>query len=80
MDTDTITSSNLLRLVGIMAIGIGAAWALQILGFGGDNTAFGRMLWVVSAAAMAGSGAGLLIAANGLSNAEGTRSEARGRA
>ena len=66
MDTDTITSSNLLRLTGIMAIAIGAAWALQILGFSGDNSAFTRILWVIAAASMAGGGAGLLIAANGL--------------
>ncbi len=78
MDTDTITSSNLLRLIGIMAIGIGAAWALQILGFGADNTAFSRMVWIVAAAAMAGGGAGLLIAAKGLP--DGAAAQARGRA
>ena len=66
MDTDTITSSNLLRLTGIMAIAIGVAWALQILGFGGDNTAVTRLMWIVGAASMAGGGAGLLIAAGGL--------------
>ena len=66
MDSDTITSSNLLRLTGIMAIGIGAAWALQVLGFDGDASAFTRMIWVLAAASMAGGGAGLLIAANGL--------------
>ena len=66
MDTDTITSSNLLRLTGIMAIVIGAAWALQILGFAEDNTALARIAWIVAAASMAGVGAGLLIAANGL--------------
>ena len=66
MDSDTITSSNLLRLTGIMAIGIGAAWALQVLGFDGDASAFTRMIWVLAAASMAGGGAGRLIAANGL--------------
>ena len=66
MDADTITSDNLLRLIGIMAIGIGAAWALQVLGFSGNSTALTRMMWIVAAASMAGGGAGLLIAANGL--------------
>ena len=70
MDTETITSSNLLRLIGIMAMGIGAAWALQVLGFDGDATAFSRMIWVLAAATMAGAGAGLLIASNGLPEAE----------
>ena len=78
MNTDTITSGNLLRLIGIMAIGIGAAWALQILAFSGDNTAFGRMLWIVAAAVMAGGGSGLLIAANGLP--EGASAAVGGRA
>ncbi len=76
MDTDTITSSNLLRLTGIMAIAIGAAWALQILGFAGDNSAFTRMMWIVAAASMAGGGAGLLIAANGLPEREPARTRA----
>ena len=76
MDTDTITSSNLFRLTGIMAIAIGAAWALQILGFASDNTAVARVMWIVAAAAMAGGGAGLLIAANGLPAPE----TAKGRA
>ena len=66
----TITSSNLLRLIGIMAIGIGAAWALQVLGFDGDNTAFARLMWVIAAASMAGGGAGLLIAAGNLPGAD----------
>ena len=66
MDTDTVTSSNLFRLTGIMAMGIGAAWALQVLGFDGDATAFTRMIWVLAAASIAGAGAGLMIASNGL--------------
>ena len=40
MDNGTITSGNLLRLIGIMAIGVGVAWALQTIGFGGDASAF----------------------------------------
>ncbi len=76
MDIDTITSSNLLRLTGIMAIGIGAAWALQVLGFDGDASAFTRMIWVLAAASMAGGGAGLLIAANGLPDIEAASSRA----
>ena len=76
MDTETTTSSNLLRLTGIMAIAIGAAWALQILGFAGDNTAFTRLIWIVAAASMAGAGVGLLIAANSLLGLEATNSRA----
>ncbi len=76
MDTDTITSSDMLRLTGVMAIAIGAAWALQILGFAGDSTAFTRLIWIVAAASMAGGGLGLLIAANSLPGLEAARSRA----
>ena len=66
MDNGTITSGNLLRLIGIMAIGVGVAWALQTIGFGGDASAFSKTMWVLAAATISGAGAGLIVAANSL--------------
>ena len=51
---------SLLRMIGVMAIGVAAAWALQILAFGEAGSAFSRLTWVVMAASIAGAGAGLV--------------------
>ena len=72
MDNGTIDSGNLFRLIGIMAIGVGLAWALQTVGFGGEASAFNKMMWVVAAASVAGAGFGLIVASGGLS-AEGAK-------
>ena len=76
MDGATITRSNMLRLLGLMAMGIGAAWILQVVGFGGDNSAETRLVWVFAAASIAGAGAGLLIAAAAFIDRDGVPSEA----
>ena len=51
--------SDLLRLVGVMAVAVSAAWMVQVLDFGGSS-ALGRLAWVVAAAAIAGGGTGLI--------------------
>lgn len=66
MDNGTINSGNLLRLIGIMAIGVGLAWALQTIGFGGEASVFDKMLWIVAAASVAGGGFGLIVASGAL--------------
>ena len=58
-------SSNLLRIVGFMGICVGAAWALQVLGFGGQAS-FGRLMWVLASASIAGAGTGMIVAAGSL--------------
>ena len=70
MGSGTMTAGNMLRLVGIMAIGIGAAWALQVLGLSSEGTAFSRLMWVVAAASMAGAGAGLMLAGRSFDSGE----------
>jgi hypothetical protein len=76
MDGATITRSNMLRLLGLMAMGIGAAWVLQVVGFGPDNSAETRMVWVLAAASIAGAGAGLLVAAGAIIDVDGAPNEA----
>ena len=56
---DGIKISDLLRLVGMMAVAVAAAWVVQVLGFGGSS-ALGKLAWIVAAAAIAGSGTGLI--------------------
>ena len=55
-----ITINDLLRLIGIMAVAVAAAWAVQVLGFGGSS-ALGKLIWVVAAATIAGGGTGLIV-------------------
>lgn len=57
---------SLLRMIGFMAICVGAVWALQILAFGEPGTVLVRMSWVLGAASIAGAGAGLIFAASSL--------------
>ena len=54
-----IKINDLLRLVGIMAVAVAAAWVVQVLGFGGSS-ALGKLTWIVAAAAIAGGGTGLI--------------------
>ncbi len=56
---DGIKIDGVLRLIGIMAVAIAAAWLVQVLDFGGSS-ALGKLVWVVSAAAVAGGGTGLI--------------------
>ena len=72
MDNGIVTTSDLLRLVGVMSVGVGLAWAFQVLGFGADSTAFGQLMWVVGAAAIAGAGAGTLYIAKHLGDEDNT--------
>ena len=65
MENETNTSSNLLRIVGFMGICVGAAWALQVLGFGGEGSV-GRLMWVLASATIAGAGTGMIVAAGSL--------------
>lgn len=59
----------MLRLVGVMAICVGAAWALQVLDFG-HSSAFSTMLWVLAAATVAGAGSGLVYTSVSMRQAE----------
>ena len=68
MENSTMTSGNLLRLMGFMGVCIGFAWALQVLGFGGAST-MSRLLWVLAAASIAGAGVGLIAASASLQGA-----------
>ncbi len=76
MDNGTIDSGNLLRLIGIMAIAVGMAWALQTVGFGGEASVLNKMMWVVAAASVAGGGFGLIVAAGALQNQGGETAQA----
>ena len=69
MEHGTIGGNGLLRLIGFTGICVGVAWALQILGFGGEASAFGRFVWVMAAASIAGAGAGLIMASSALQDA-----------
>ncbi len=71
--TDESNSSSLLRMIGFMAICVGAIWALQILAFGDGEEVMTRLTWVLAAASVAGAGAGLVFAASTLPDAQGAR-------
>ena len=58
MENGTKTN-DLLRIVGVMAVAIAAAWLVQVLDFGGSSN-LGRLMWVISAATIAGGGTGLV--------------------
>jgi hypothetical protein len=76
MDKTRINSGNLLRLIGIMAIGVGLAWALQTVGFGGEGSAFVKLMWVVAAASVCGAGFGLIVASGALREGDSERASA----
>lgn len=54
-----IKVNDLLRLIGVMAVAVAAAWLVQVLDFGGSS-ALGRLAWVLCAAMVAGGGTGLI--------------------
>ena len=60
-----IKINDLLRLVGVMAVAVAAAWAVQVLGFGGSS-ALGKLTWIIAAAAIAGGGTGLIFTSLGV--------------
>ena len=76
MDNANVDGGNLLRLIGFTGICVGMAWAFQILGFGGEGSAYSRFLWVMAAASIAGAGAGRVMASSVLQQGEGVPAEA----
>ena len=60
-----MTTADLVRLIGMMGVGVGIAWAIQILGFPA-GTAISRLMWVVAAASVSGAGVGLVLTAGSL--------------
>ena len=50
---------GLLRLVGVMAVAVAAAWLVQVFDFG-HSTALGKTAWMLAAAMVAGGGTGLI--------------------
>lgn len=71
--TNEANGPSLLRMIGVMAICVGAIWALQILAFGESGATLVRMSWVLGAASIAGGGAGLIFAASSLPEAQGAK-------
>lgn len=71
--TNEANGPSLLRMIGFMAICVGAIWALQILAFGESGATLVRMSWVLGAASIAGAGAGLIFAASSLPQAQGAK-------
>lgn len=70
MDDGMITTSDMLRLVGTMAVCVGLAWVAQVLGFDVEGSAFSRLMWVMGAAAIAGAGVGSIFSATQLREEE----------
>ena len=67
------TRSDLLRLTGVMTIGVGIAWAVQILGLGHDPDMIGRLMWTLAAASVSGAGVGLVVTAGNLPEVQAAR-------
>ena len=68
--TNEANGPSLLRMIGFMAICVGAIWALQILAFGEAGSVLMRLTWVLGAASIAGAGAGLIFASSSLTEAQ----------
>ena len=64
-----IKINDLLRLIGVMAVAVAAAWVVQVLDFGGSST-LGKLMWVISAATVAGAGTGLIFTSVALRTAD----------
>ena len=60
-----MTTADLVRLIGLMGVGVGIAWAVQIVGFP-VGTAVSRLMWVMAAASFSGAGVGLVLTAGSL--------------
>ena len=58
-------TADLIRLIGLMSVGVGIAWAVQIIGFP-VGTAASRLMWVLAAASFSGAGVGLVLTASSL--------------
>lgn len=76
MENGVFTSGDMVRIIGVAAVGIGIAWALQALGLAGDGSALSRLMWVVSAASICSVGAGLVITAGKFQEMEAASYEA----
>ena len=63
------SAGDMLRFIGFVTVCVGLAWAVQVIGFG-DAAGVGRFLWVMAAAVVCGGGVGLVVASNGLGEAE----------
>ena len=64
-----MTTADLVRLIGFVGVGVGIAWAVQILGFP-VGTAVSRLMWVMAAASVSGAGVGLVLTSGSLDNGE----------
>ncbi len=62
-----MTTADLLRLIGLMSVFVGIAWAIQILGFPVGSTA-SRLMWVMAAGSVSGAGVGLVLTAGSLAD------------
>ena len=63
------SAGDMLRFIGFATVCVGLAWAVQVLGFG-DAAGLGRFMWVMAAATVCGSGVGLVVASNALTEPE----------
>ena len=63
------SAGDMLRSVGFATVCVGLAWAVQVLGFG-DAAGLGRFMWVMAAATVCGSGVGMVVASNVMSEPE----------
>ena len=68
--TNEANGPSLLRMIGFMAICVGAVWALQIFAFGEAGSVLTRLTWMLGAASIAGAGAGLIFASSSLPEAQ----------
>lgn len=64
MENGAVTVAHILRMIGFLGIGVGAAWAFQILGLASHMTAGDKLLWVMGAASVAGASFGLIVVAD----------------
>ncbi len=64
------SQSDMLRLIGALAVCVGVAWAVQILGLNSDATVVGRLIWTLAAASVSGAGVGLLLTAGKMTETE----------
>ena len=70
MENGTVSSSSLLRLIGIMGVGVGLTWAFQILGFSFGGSALDRLTWVLAAASVCGASFGLIVVSGAITDEE----------
>ena len=68
---NSIKLNDLLRLIGVTAVAVAAAWTVQVLDFGGSS-ALGKLAWIIAAAAIAGGGTGLIFTSISLRGNDGS--------